>query len=224
MHSDDRYAQDRARLLSPVAEGCGGAGIPVHSMLFRAWPGWAVHALQCQAANGSWDVTVTVVRGRLVQATWHGGTQRYTRDPTTGYDLASPGDLLFEVQITEDNSGLGGRGVRPRVGFDLFATADEAAKRVIEWVGRADRFRVVVPAVDPVARQRVQRRCFDCREAAAAVPTVEIATRSVESEADVDAVDQTALSGRRAPTRTTGPDGQRRTDPDLDPEPPHQPR
>jgi hypothetical protein len=183
------------RLLEPVATWCAEAAVPVSDGSFRpaapaadGAPQPPVAALRCTAADDSWDAVVTAVRGHR-----RAGGDGYARDPRTGYDLDSPGDLVYEVQIREDDDGLGGHGPRPIVVFMLFGTARAAADELILWHRRAGLFTVEPPVEDPKARLRRERRRFEHRRAAAEAAQVRIAEAPAQFAAAAAAIDPAAL-------------------------------
>jgi hypothetical protein len=117
----DRHAPRRAELLAPVRELCARAKVTAEAGEFRPRWGPTVLALRCSAEDGSWDAAITVVRARPAPAPPPGvPAQRYTRPPA-GYDLDHPGEIVYEVQVTEDDGGTGGHGPRPLVMFELAA-------------------------------------------------------------------------------------------------------
>ncbi|GAA1034299.1 hypothetical protein GCM10009557_38630 [Virgisporangium ochraceum] len=183
------------RLLEPVATLCAEAGVPVSGGSFRpaapdatGAPQTPVAALRCTAEDDSWDAVVTAVRGHR-----RAGGGGYARDPRTGYDLDSPGDLVFEVQIREDDDGLGGHGPRPIVVFRLFEQARAAADELILWHRRAGLFTVDPPVEDPKARLRRERRRFEHRRAAAESARVRVAEVPAQFAAAAAAIDPSAL-------------------------------
>jgi hypothetical protein len=96
---------------------------------------------------------------------------------------------VYEVQIREDDDGLGGHGSRPIVVFRLFDQARAAADEVILWHRRAGLFTVRPPVEDPKARTRRERRRFDHRRAAAAAAQVritEVPPHLASAAADLD--------------------------------------
>ena len=152
-----------------------------------------VAALRCTADDDSWDAVVTAVRGqRRSRAGGRAGTG-YARDPRTGYDLDSPGELVYEVQIRENDDGLGGHGPRPIVVFRLFEQPRAAADELILWHRRAGLFTVVPPVEDPKARLRRERRRFEHRTAAAEAAQVRITDVPAQLAAAAAAIDPAAL-------------------------------
>jgi hypothetical protein len=105
------------------------------------------------------------VRGELA-----GG---YSRDPRSGYDLNSPGELVYEVQVHENDDGGSGHGPRPLVVFELAGTPQAAADAVTLWAVRGSLFACAVPEAKPEVAARQERRRYDHRHAAAAFPDLD---------------------------------------------------
>ena len=190
----DLHAALRAELLEPVARMCAQADIPVWRGDFRqSRYAPAVTALLCAADDNSWDAAVTVVRAHRMPRDhrWHG--HKFTRDPREGYDLDSPGEIVYEVQIKEDDDGAGGHGPRPLVAFRLFDDPRAAADELILWARRAYLFRTEPPVQDPSKELRRERRCFEHREAAAASARITIGWMPDDAVADVEAVNRPAV-------------------------------
>ncbi|WP_204008521.1 hypothetical protein [Virgisporangium aurantiacum] len=192
MRTDDVHA----RVLEPVAKLCAEAGVPVRVGVFRPTapdatgaPQAPVAALRCTADDDSWDAVVTAVRGQRRSTGAGGAGTGFARDPRTGYDLNSPGELVYEVQIRENDDGLGGHGPRPIVVFRLFEQPRAAADELILWHRRAGLFTVVPPVEDPKARLRRERRRFEHRTTAADAAEVRITDlppNLVEAAAAID--------------------------------------
>jgi hypothetical protein len=133
----------------------------------------AVLALRHAAADGSWDAAVTVVRARRLPPPAGRGSGGYARDPRSGYDLNSPGELVYEVQVHEEDDGGGGHGPRPLVLRELAGTPQAAADVVTLWAARGSLFACAVPEAKPEAAARQERRRYDHRQAAAAAPDLD---------------------------------------------------
>jgi hypothetical protein len=73
------------------------------------------------------------------------GRRGYARDPRSGYDLNSPGELVYGVQVHEDDDGGSGHGPRPLVTFELAGTPQAAADVVRLWAARGSAGRVRGP-------------------------------------------------------------------------------
>jgi hypothetical protein len=170
----DRHAPRRAQLLAPVGEMCARANLVMAAGEFRPRFGPPVLALRCAAEDGSWDAAITVVRARPVPGPAAAPAQRYTRG-LAGYDLDHPGEIVYEVQVTEDDDGAGGHGPRPLVIFELAADPQAAADVLKMWVSRATLFRCEIPVADPDARTRTDRRSYEHRKTAATAPKVDLA-------------------------------------------------
>jgi len=184
----------RTELLEPVARMCAAADVLVWRGNFRQGRfAPTVTALLCTAEDNSWDAAVTVVRAHRMPKDhrWHG--HKFTRDPREGYDLDSPGEIVYEVQIKEDDDGAGGHGPRPLVAFRLFADPRAAADELILWARRASLFRTDPPVQDPDKELRRERRCFDHREASAGQARVAVGWVPDEAAADVASVDRAAV-------------------------------
>jgi hypothetical protein len=194
VRTDDAHSALRKVLLEPVAQMCAEAGVAVQTVLFlphqRERP---VTALRCAAADDSWDVVVTAVRAqRRADRNDRAGTD-FGRHPQTGYDLDSAGELVYEVQIHENDDGLGGHGPRPLVAFRLFEHARGAADELILWVRRVALFTVVPPVEDRTVRLRRERRRFEHRHAAAAAAQVSVDAVPGWASSEVATIDPAAL-------------------------------
>lgn len=177
---------------------CAEAGVPLRVGEFARRNSPTVQALLCTAEDGSWDAAVTVVRASWIpdEQHWDGG--KFSRHPHRGYDLDTPGEIVYELQISENDDGASGHGPRPLVLFRLVADAQATADELILWTRRADLFRVAVPAPDQSRQTRQARRCFEHRQAAAAAPQVHTAeplddTPADPATADLIAADLAAL-------------------------------
>jgi hypothetical protein len=152
-----------------------------------------VSGLVAVAEDGSWDAAVTVVRASPVSEhdtlTW----RRFVRDPVTGYRLDSPGEIVYEIRVTEDDDGGGGHGPRPVVRFQLLDDARAVADDLILWARRGDLFHATPPRPDAARASRRLRRQFDDRQAAAAAPRVRADNVAREAAADVVALNLPAL-------------------------------
>ncbi|WP_329100702.1 hypothetical protein OG792_18995 [Micromonospora sp. NBC_01699] len=187
----DRHETWRTELLTPVARQCGGAALTVHfEDLPSRWRDTPVRTLRCTDADNSWAALVTVVRGHRVRAEDSLVGNEFGRDPHTGYDLDSPGDLVYEVQVTEDD-GFDEHELRA---FRLFGDPGSAGAEVLRWAGKKATYSVSPPVERVELRQRRERRQFDHRQSAAASPNVRIGTVADEAAADLDAIDHSALS------------------------------
>lgn len=190
--SEDAYAARRVELLQPVARLCREAGLTVYIGELLTSSDAPVKALLCSAADGTWDAAVTVVRAR--RNTGHQwSVQEFTRDPRSGYDLGSPGEMVYEVQIVEDGDGATDPGGRHLALFNLLAGARAAADELILWTGRPSLFHAAPPVPDQVREQRRHRLDLNHRTAAAARPAVHVVGVPGGAEADVDALDHAAL-------------------------------
>ena len=189
----EAHAQQRRRLLDPVAEICERSSVAVA-------PGWfspggrptSIAALVCAADDGSWDAMLTVVRAHPVPVKHQVYNKPWSRDPRTGYDLTSEGKLLYELQIHEDDDGAGGHGPRPLVMFELFEQAEVVADALIQWWRRPLQFRAPIPVPDERARQRRAARIAEHRRSASASPRISFEDAAVA--ADVTAIDKAALA------------------------------
>jgi hypothetical protein len=173
----DEHASRRAELLAPVRELCGRAGVATEAGVlppprFGRGTG-TVLALRHVAADGAWDVSVTVVRARRLPPSAGGASGGYSRDPRSGYDLNSPGELVYEVQVHEEDDGGSGHGPRPLVVFELAGTPQAAADVLTLWAARGSLFACGVPRAKPEVAARQERRRYDHRQAAAAAPDVD---------------------------------------------------
>src|SRR5262249_28172189 len=103
----ESQAEQRRALLDPVAQICERASVPVTRGRFNpSGPrggGPSVVGLVCAAYDGSWDAMLTVVRAQRVPVEQQVDDRPWRRDPRTGYDLTSDGNLLYELQIHEDD-------------------------------------------------------------------------------------------------------------------------
>ncbi|WP_147457185.1 hypothetical protein [Micromonospora pisi] len=186
----DRHETWRTELLTPVAQQCARAGLTtsVEDIPSR-WRDTPVRTLRCTDGDGSWAALITVVRGRRHQPGASLVGNEFSRDPHTGYDLDSPGELVFEVQVTED------------VGFDedellaflLLGDGPAAGAEVLRWAGKKAAYTTSPPVERVELRQRRERRQFDDRQAAAAAVRVRIGVVPDEAAADLDAIDQAGL-------------------------------
>jgi hypothetical protein len=193
-HDVDSHAAERAELLTPVIRQCQGAGLTVRLGEFTGTFGPPVRAVLCDADDGSWDAAVTVVRAtRRAPGYRHFGSD-FGRDPHTGYDLGSEGELVYEIQVHEVDDGAGGHGPRPLVVFNLCASAQAAADQLILWARRTALFSLDPPRPDLRKEERRERRCFEHREAAALHPTVEVRDAPARAEGELWALDATSLA------------------------------
>ncbi|MEV6968212.1 hypothetical protein AB0M47_24190 [Hamadaea sp. NPDC051192] len=157
--SEAQAAQRRA-LLAPVARLCLEAGVPVRMGRLER-PGEAsVVALTCAAPDGTWDAALTVVRARPVPDQYHDWNGRWGRDAREGYDLGSPGTLVFELQITEEDDGAG-PAPRPVVVFELLDGERAAADALILWWRRPALFHTTPPGPHAKAARRRERAQAD---------------------------------------------------------------
>jgi hypothetical protein len=181
-------------LLEPVARMCERAGIPAARDQFDRPGGAPVVALVCTADDGSWDAILTVVRAQKIPLEHQAYNGRWHRDPRTGYDLTSAGDLVYELQIHEDDDGSGGHGPRPLVVFKLLDEAEAAADALIQWWRRSALFQVRPPIQDQRAEQQRAARTAQHRRTSSALPRVHFEDISSSEAADVAAVDSAALA------------------------------
>ena len=193
----DEHASRRAELLTPVKSLCARAGIateagvlPPRSLGWRTGP---VLGLRHVAANGAWDASVTVVRARRLSPAGQRADGKYSRDPRSGYDLNSPGELVYEVQVHEEDDGGRGHGPRPLVVFELAGTPQAAVDVLTLWAARGSLFGCEVPLAKPEAAVRQERRRYDHRQAAATVADVNAAAVPPEAGDLAAAVDPAAL-------------------------------
>jgi hypothetical protein len=181
----DEHASRRAELLAPVKDLCTRAGVATETGVHRPPPFGretaGVLALRHVAADGSWDAFVTVVRARRLSQSAPRAGREYSRDPRSGYDLDSPGELVYEVQVHEEDDGGSRHGPRPLVVFELAGTPQAAADILTLWGGRSSLFGCEVPRAKPEIAARQERRRYDRRQAAAASPDVD--TTAVPPEA-----------------------------------------
>lgn len=188
----EAQAAQRRTLLDPVARMCERADVPVrHGRLDRPGEG-SVVALVCAADDASWDATLTVVRAHRIPVEHQAYNGRWGRDPRTGYDLASQGDLVYELQIHEDDDGAGGHGPRPLVVFQLLDDAEAAADALILWWRRPALFHTTPPVPDARTELRRATRIAQNRRESAADPLVSF---DVDVPGDLaEAVDPAGLS------------------------------
>src|SRR5262245_44206409 len=191
----DAHAEQRHRLLDPVAEICRLACVPVA----RGWfspHGYSapIAALLCPPDDGSWDATLTVVRAHRVAVEHQAYNKPWSRDPRNGYDLTSAGKVLYELQIHEDDDGAGGHGPRPLVVFELLEQARAVADALIEWWQRPARFRARPRPPDWRARQRRAARIAQHRRLASTSPRVRFDDAASGAAAELAAIDQVALA------------------------------
>ncbi|MCG5451073.1 hypothetical protein [Micromonospora hortensis] len=186
----DPHETWRTELLTPVALVCGSPGLTsTFEDLPSRWRDAPVRTLRCAEADGSWAVLVTVVRGYRQQAGDSLVGNEFGRDPHTAYDLGSPGDLVYELQVTEDD----GSDEPELLAFRLFGDPQAAGAEVLRWAGRKAACSVSPSVERAEARQRRDRRQFDNRQASAASPPVRFGAVSDEAAADLDALDLSAL-------------------------------
>jgi hypothetical protein len=195
----DEHASWRAELLAPVRQLCARAGLATETGILPTAGGQghsegtatpSVLALRHVAADGSWDASVTVVRAQRTPPDARrpdGGYQH------SGYNLDSPGELVYEVRVQEDDDGSG-HGPRPLVVFELTGTAQAAADALTLWAARGALFRCEIPAAAPEITARQERRRFDHRQTAAAVPHVDTSALPPETADLAAAVDPALLS------------------------------
>src|SRR5262249_38361674 len=112
----------------------------------------------------------------------------------TGYDLTSDGNLLFELQIHEDDDGGTGHAPRPLIVYELFEQAEAAADALIEWWRRPARFRVPFPVPDPGPRRGRTARIAGHRRMASAAPRVRFDDAAAAAAADAAAIDPAMLA------------------------------
>lgn len=173
MHTEsEAQAAQRRTLLDPVARMCDRADVPVHTGRLERPDDASVVALICAAQDGSWDATLTVVRAHRIPVEHQAYNGRWGRDPRTGYDLSSHGDLVYELQIHEDDDGAGGHGPRPLVVFQLLDDAQAAADALILWWRRPALFHAPPPVPDQVTERRRAARTAEHRRTAARAPQI----------------------------------------------------
>jgi hypothetical protein len=191
----EAHAEQRRRLLDPVAQICERSSLPVARGWFspRGHPA-PIAALVCAADDGSWDAMLTVVRAQRVPVEHQVYNKPWSRDPRTGYDLNSGGKILYELQIHEDDDGGTGHGPRPLVVFELFEQAKAAADALIQWWRRPAQFRAPPPVLDQRARQRRAARIAEHRRIASASPRVHFDGVALVAPAEVAAIDPAALA------------------------------
>jgi hypothetical protein len=193
----ESQAEQRRALLDPVAQICERASISVtcgqlNPPVPRGGP--AVVGMLCAADDGSWDAMLTVVRGQRIPVELQPYNGPWCRDPYAGYDLTSAGNLLYELQIHEDDDGGTGHGPRPIVVYKLFEQAEAAADALIQWWQRPARFRVPPPVPDQRARQRRSARIAEHRRTTSASPRVRFDDAALAGAADVAAIDPATLA------------------------------
>ena len=127
----DEHACRRAELLGPVKGLCARAGVATETGVLPPLsfgPGTAtVLALRRAAADGSWDASVTVARARRLPPSARRAGREYSGDPRPGYDLDSPGELVYEVAVHEEDDGGSRHGPRPVVVSELAGAPQAAA-------------------------------------------------------------------------------------------------
>jgi hypothetical protein len=193
MHTEsEAQAAQRRTLLDPVARMCERADIPVQRGRLYRPDDASVVALVCAADDNSWDASLTVVRAHRIPAEHQAYNGRWGRDPRTGYDLSSPGDLVYELQIHEDDDGAGGHGPRPLVVFQLLDDAEAAADALILWWRRPGLFHTTPPTPDQRAEERRAARTAEHRRVVADDPEVYL-DDNVPAE-PADAIDPGALA------------------------------
>ena len=141
------------------------------------------------AADGSWDASVTVVRAHRLPPPAGRPSGGYSRDPHSGYDLNSPGELAYEVQVHEEDDGGSGHGPRPLVAFELTGTPQAAADMLTLWAGRGSLFACAAPREEPGVAARQEKRRYDNRQAAAAAPDLDataVPTEAADLAVSVD--------------------------------------
>ncbi|NUR74350.1 MAG: hypothetical protein HOU81_26365 [Hamadaea sp.] len=191
--SEAQAAQRRA-LLAPVARLCLEAGVPVRMGRLER-PGEAsVVALTCAAPDGTWDAALTVVRARPVPEQYPDWNGRWGRDPRDGYDLSTPGTLVFELQITEEDDGSSGHGPRPMVVFELLDGDVAAADSLILWWRRPALFHTTPPGPHEKAQRRRERAEVD-RHKTRQAPPVRLKALPGAAEPIAAQLDAAALSG-----------------------------
>lgn len=194
----DEHASRRTELLAPVKDLCARAGVATETgilppLRYGGRTTTAVLGLRHVAADGSWDASVTVVRARRRPPGAPRVGREYSRDPHSGYDLDSPGELVYEVQVHEEDDGGSGHGPRPLVVFELTGTPQAAADALTLWAGRGSLFRGKAPRTKPEAAARQERRRYDHRQAAAAAADVDAGAVPPEAAGLAAAVDPAAL-------------------------------
>ena len=190
-------AEQRLALLDPVALICERAAIPVARGRFQPTgpaAGASVAALVCAADDGSWDAMLTVVRAQSVPVGDHIASLPWRRDPRTGYDLTSHGQLVYELQIHEDDDGAGGHGPRPLVVFQLLDAAEVVADTLLQWWRRPALYHAPPQVWDPRARQRRATRIAEHRRLAAAAPSVRFDNVPSLAAAHAGNIDPAALA------------------------------
>ncbi|MEU8390154.1 hypothetical protein [Micromonospora sp. NPDC048843] len=186
----DPHETWRTDLLTPIALSCGRQGLTTSfEDLPSGWRDAPVRTLRCTDAEGSWAVLVTVVRGYRQPTGDSLVGNEFGRDPHAGYDLDSPGDLVYELQVTEDD----GSDEPELLEFRLFGDPWAAGMEVLRWAGKKATYSVSPSVERAETRQRRDRRQFDNRQSSAASPPVRIGAVSDEAAADLDALDLSTL-------------------------------
>jgi hypothetical protein len=203
----EAQAEQRRKLLDPVAEICERASVPVTRGRFApaillGQP--TVMALVCAADDGSWDAMLTIIRAQRVPLEHQVYNKPWSRDPRTGYDLTSAGKVLYELQIHENDDGGTGHGPRPLVVFELFEQAQAVADALIQWWRRPSQFHAPPPVPDQRARQRRAARIAEHRRSASASPRVYSADAASVAPAEVAAIDPAALALHFPRDRSSG--------------------
>jgi hypothetical protein len=193
----DEHAARRAELLAPVRNLCAAVGLATETSLLppqrfsgRRQP---VLALRYVAADGSWDASITVVRARRVLPSARQPGGGHVLDFPAGYDLDSPGELVYEVAVHEEDDGGGGHGPRPVVAYELAGEPQAAADVVTLWPLRGSLYQCEVPRPWPESVTRQERRRYDHRQAAAAAPEVDTSTLPPQAADLAAAVDPATL-------------------------------
>jgi hypothetical protein len=202
----EAQAGQRLALLDPVARICERAGIPIARSRFQLTGpavGSSVVALVCAADDGSWDAMLTVVRAQSVPIGHQTPSTPWRRDPRTGYDLTSDGQLVYELQIHEDDDGAGGHGPRPLVVFQLLDGAEVAADTLIQWWRRPALYHSPPRIPDPRARQRQATRIAERRRLVWAAPSVHFDDVPSLAAAHAATIDPAALA-LHFPRETSG--------------------
>ena len=193
----EAQAEQRLALLDPVARICERAAIPIARGRFQLTgpaAGSSVAALLCAAADGSWDAMLTVVRAQSVPVGHQTPSRPWRRDPRTGYDLTSDGQLVYELQIHEDDDGAGGHGPRPLVVFQLLDAPEVAADTLIQWWRRPTLYQAPPRIWDPRARHRRATRIAERRRLASAAPRVRFDNVPSLATAHAATIDPAALA------------------------------
>jgi hypothetical protein len=188
----DVHATKRQELLEPVAQMCVQAGIEVTIGEYASTRVPEVTALLCMAEE--WTAMITPVRASRNGEEEAAHSQLFTRDPRVGYDLDSPGEVVYEVQITESDDGGSGQAPRVLAVFDLVESPRAAADELILWATRSALFRSTPPVPDLASQTERERRGFEHREARAAQPSVRMVNVPSELADDAAAIDHASLS------------------------------